>query len=281
MRLTDLLRKSLMIATKLNMDEFRAWVQYELKGYPSEEAVPEYRVCSSTYHFKNPYHGLCPIAILDEEIRDLVSELRLTSSVESLEHCLQEKSKGQHICFPVPAAFERYLRETGELMNMPVIRIVQSNSIVSALDGVRTRVLECALQLESKGILGDGIVFSSDEKIKAQSSQVINIDSFHGVFGDINHSKVSHSFTQGIGKGALESLIRAFEKMGASQEDLEELRDAVAAEPELPPEGGFGKKVAEWIGKMVAKAAQGGLQVTIQSSSQVIGAALKSYYGLT
>ena len=164
---------------------------------------------------------------------------------------------------------------------MPIVRLASTSELAGILDTVRTTLLEWALKLEAEGILGDGVMFSPEEKVKAQSSQVINIEQFHGVLGDINHSTVSHSFTQGIRKGDLESLIRAFASMGASQEDLNELRDAIAVDPESPSENGFGKNVAAWMGKMVAKAAQGGLQIAVQSSSQVIGAALKSFYGLT
>ena len=39
----DLLRKALVVATKLNIDEFKEWIELELKGYSGQETVPDYR----------------------------------------------------------------------------------------------------------------------------------------------------------------------------------------------------------------------------------------------
>lgn len=279
-KLTDLLRRALVVATKLGLEDFREWIDMELKGYPDRE-VPAYRICNADYYVRNPYHGLQPIILPTAELRKLFCEVHVRDSVESLQHCLSAGRDGEKLCFKVPPAHEMQLRKACDLLGLPIVRLANPSQLAGILDTVRTTILEWSLKLEAEGILGDGVVFTSEEKAKAQSSQVINIEQFHGVLGDINHSTVSHSFTQGIMKGDLESLILAIADMGASQEDLDELRDAIAAEPELPAESGFEKKVAAWMGKMVAKAAQGGLQIAVQSSSAVIGAALKSFYGLT
>jgi hypothetical protein len=44
-----------------------------------------------------------------------------------------------------------------------------------AIDAVRTRILVWSLELETQGILGDGIVFSKKEKEKATSTPSIDI----------------------------------------------------------------------------------------------------------
>lgn len=279
-KLPDLLRRALTIATKLGLEDFRIWIESELKGYSNAD-VPPYRVCSGDYCVQNPYHGLQPIVFPDDKVKSLFCRVPVCDSIESLQHCLAAENDGDTICYAVPPAHERQLRKACELIGMPIVRLASTSELAGILDTVRTTLLEWALKLEAEGILGDGVMFSPEEKVKAQSSQVINIEQFHGVLGDINHSTVSHSFTQGIKKGDLESLIRVIADMGASKEDLDDLRDAIAAEPDIPPESGFGEKVSAWMGKMVAKAAQGGLQVAVQSSSHVIGAALKMYYGLT
>jgi hypothetical protein len=36
----DLLRKALVVATKLNIDEFKEWIELELKGYSDKKRFP-------------------------------------------------------------------------------------------------------------------------------------------------------------------------------------------------------------------------------------------------
>ena len=46
-RVTELLQKSLVVATKLKLNEFAAWVRFELDGY-GEAELPAYRVLRGT-----------------------------------------------------------------------------------------------------------------------------------------------------------------------------------------------------------------------------------------
>ena len=42
--LATVLRKALILASRLGNQEFKEWVQSELQGYPGEAPVPDYRV---------------------------------------------------------------------------------------------------------------------------------------------------------------------------------------------------------------------------------------------
>jgi hypothetical protein len=54
---SEVLRKALAVATKLNVPEFRAWIQRELHGYSSNEGLPEYRIVKGELKSWNPYLG--------------------------------------------------------------------------------------------------------------------------------------------------------------------------------------------------------------------------------
>lgn len=62
---------------------------------------------------------------------------------------------------------------------MPVQLQLQAQIDASAfqgiLDGVRTRVLEWALGLEQRGVVGDGMTFSEGEQKRAQAGAPVNI----------------------------------------------------------------------------------------------------------
>ncbi len=71
--LPDLLRKALLISSKLGLEDFKSWVLSELNGYQSEEDIPGYRIIGSQLKVINPYHGYQPFIIEDGELARMVS----------------------------------------------------------------------------------------------------------------------------------------------------------------------------------------------------------------
>ena len=78
--LTDLLRKALLVATKLRTDDFRQWINNELHGY-GDSKVPAYRTAQADLRAKNPYHGLIPFVIQDQRLADLILNVDLRESI--------------------------------------------------------------------------------------------------------------------------------------------------------------------------------------------------------
>jgi len=70
--LPELLRNSLLVATKLSLTDFRSWVNHELNGYPSEGELPPYRYISTQLKLRNPYHGLIPFVIDDNDMMNKI-----------------------------------------------------------------------------------------------------------------------------------------------------------------------------------------------------------------
>ena len=52
---SDLLRKSLVVATKLNLADFRKWVECELNGYGKDDGLPDYRLIRCQVQSTNPF----------------------------------------------------------------------------------------------------------------------------------------------------------------------------------------------------------------------------------
>ncbi|MEG4533665.1 AbiTii domain-containing protein [Microcoleus sp. D2_18a_D3] len=50
-----LLRKALVVARKLNIQEFQQWVEKELNGYPGRSYLPQYRFMFGDLKARNPY----------------------------------------------------------------------------------------------------------------------------------------------------------------------------------------------------------------------------------
>ena len=60
---SDLLRKSLVVARKLSIKDFEEWIALELKGYLGKEEVPGYRLLSGQLKVWNPYRGFQPLTV--------------------------------------------------------------------------------------------------------------------------------------------------------------------------------------------------------------------------
>lgn len=60
-RVSDLLRKALVISKKLGIDEIEHWIVNELNGYSEHEEIPAYRKIRGEVKVWNPYHGWQPL----------------------------------------------------------------------------------------------------------------------------------------------------------------------------------------------------------------------------
>jgi len=180
--ISDLLRKALLVATKLKLNDFRDWVDKELNGY-RKGPVPEYRELKATVRLKNPYHGLIPVVFPNKEIANVVCNIYVRDPIGNLVSILENQTKDKSDpIYPLTPEQEHFLISHQDGMGLPPIRTVSASALYTIIDIVRTQILEWSLKLEEKGILGKGMTFSNDEREIAVSSQEINIHNFQGVF---------------------------------------------------------------------------------------------------
>ncbi|MCW6026468.1 hypothetical protein K4043_00405 [Stenotrophomonas sp. SRS1] len=279
--INDLLRKALMVATKLNLAEFRGWILSELNGYSGTglESLPAYRIIQGDLRVHNPYHGLQPF-ILPKDLHDSVARIHVTESVASLGELVSGTRRGE-ITYQFQPEAERLLMSLqGEFAQLRPLRVVGPNKLIAILNTVRTRIMEWALSLEAEGVLGDGISFSASEKKTAMSSHNIRIENFQGILGNVEGGSVSQTNTQNIAASDFSSLARYLAEKGVREADIKELEHAVRDDPEPRTAGGFGPKVSAWIGKMVTLAASGGWEVSVATAGGVLATALSKFYGV-
>ena len=73
-KVSDLLRKALVVAAKLNVGEFRQWIEQELHGYKGDaDSIPKYRHIKGELKATHPMYGLVPAIISDSELEDKLS----------------------------------------------------------------------------------------------------------------------------------------------------------------------------------------------------------------
>jgi hypothetical protein len=184
-----LLRKVKLAAAKLQLKSLETWVEQELNGYSSE--LPDYRKVTGQPAGWNSYNGWIPVYSDDERFMELISKAPVSQSVATLQDLIDNNSGGS-LHFPLPPGMVASLNE---LMSFQTPRIVIQfgrGCIISILDAVRNMVLDWAIEMEKKGVLGDGMSFDPNEKIQAEQAMTTfhigSIGSFVGNMGNGNTS---------------------------------------------------------------------------------------------
>ncbi len=177
---SSLLRKALVVATKLQVSDFESWARSELEGYQDEGVpVPAYRKLNGAPHVWNPYHGYQDLQCGSAKLAETISIMPLGASVDALEQG-SRSSSGTWI-FSYPPDKEHSLMNAMSGVKMKPSLHISESAIRGVLGRVRTIVLQWSLTLEQQGVLGEGMTFTQEERAQAAA---VHIDTFiQGVSG--------------------------------------------------------------------------------------------------
>jgi AbiTii len=195
-RVSDLLRRVKLAATKLGLGSVEDWVEHELNGY-GKLPVPEYRIINGRPMFQRPLMGAGwePLA----GAVDQLSTRHVSQSIASLEE-LANAPEDSTLHFPFPDTIVEQLNKMNDTVGWGMTLEVSRSSIVSILDRVRTSVLDWALKMEQAGVLGSEFSFDATDKVKARSATTtINIGSIGSFAGNLGAGNVAGDITvQGL-----------------------------------------------------------------------------------
>jgi hypothetical protein len=184
--LTSLLRKCVVIASKLDLKDFLAWTNNELRGYSDDEKLPSYRLVPAELKGFNPYNGMWLPLMFQEDAPTWARQRGLSQSIAELEAVIDKSIN--HIELSLPENLARRLMESADMPRPPVSHI-NINCVIAVLDAVRNVILDWSLKLEANGILGEGMVFTTREK-QAAMSNTYNIQNFNGILGPVNATSI-------------------------------------------------------------------------------------------
>ncbi len=177
---SDVLRKALVVATKLNLSVFEEWITSELNGYGDGAEVPEYRVLSGQVMAQNPYRrDWMPVVFHNAETAERMSKIALNHPIAEIDGMLN--TSRSRVDFTFPRELELKIMEGFGLPGPPV-RCFDRSGLDKIMDVVRTAILNWMLRLEKDGIFGKQLSFTKEEKdtVMAKSYQVNN---FYGNTG--------------------------------------------------------------------------------------------------
>ena len=172
-RVDDLLRKAVVVATTLGIDDFRVWAAKELQGYAGDTTTPAYRQVIGVVRAFHPARWWIPVILPDKDLQKRLKSRAAGEPISELENFYRDSHKVDMVQMgPAPDAEKLTLEDLMELVPYEwVLRIfgdtreyqpgtaptlmVSRPTIKGILDAVRNEVLRWSLALESQGILGE------------------------------------------------------------------------------------------------------------------------------
>jgi hypothetical protein len=233
---SDLLRKSLVAATKLNLPDFKMWIDKEMSAYKATDDFPEYREVTGQVKAFNPYQGgWIPVGFQNPKQGENFSKRKSGQSIAQLESLLQG-NKNDQFAMPFSMEVQNDLRESMNY-DVEVTLFVQRASLVHIIETVRTIILNWTLKLEEGNILGEGMTFTTEEKRQASSTTYNNVNNFHGNVTDSQVQQGSPHSTQNMVKNELDleavklfldAFTAAIQKLSLSEETQKEVTAEMA-----------------------------------------------------
>lgn len=225
------LRKAHIIASKLKLAEFDAWIQKELNGYNSEDETPEYRRVRGALKAFNPHNGWIPVVIDNSDIANAICERKLRESISVIvDLCADNASNEVH--YSIPDELVNFLNKKSNLfINTNYLLFIGVHYVKGIIEHVKDSLLQWTLKLEENEIVGADLSFTPQEKDKAEAlSQTIN--NFYGTTNVIaaptsntqiavgdNNSVV---FDYGNGKNVVDEIKDSIEQEEIAKEDKDE-----------------------------------------------------------
>ena len=230
---SSLLRKAVVVSKKLGITEIESWINQELSGYPADkDAVPSYREVSGVIKVFNPYHGWQPLNFGNADLGEDLSKRKISQAIGELV-AIAESEKPGNLHVPFSQHTKNALMKMMAVPLEPTL-LVSDAQIHGILEAVRNEILNWALDLETKGIVGDGMSFSKEEKeVASQVTYQVtnNIGSMQN--SQLQQDSAGASQTQNIAlpsvdiSSFIEELKASLNDLGLNSDDTAELEAEV------------------------------------------------------
>ncbi|MCM7546269.1 abortive phage resistance protein [Enterobacter hormaechei] len=282
----ELLSKAKMIAAKLDLEDISEWLDHELSGYPSLDSLPPYRIITEAQVMAlDPYRGWIPFQIVNttgvnQEVYDSLTTIHINNPVAMLvDHAKSESVLHSDL----PAFMVDFIHKTTPY-KYRMAWCIYPAQIINILSSVRLKILNWALLLEKNGILGEGLLFSKEEKKEAASMTVNNINNFNG---SVNNSGAIGAGNTGdihqqntIIAGDFNSLERQLKEYGIEDNDIRELKLAIDQSSAPTSSNNLGGKIGNWVGSMIGKAYSGSLKIAGTAAPALLTNAICAYFNI-
>lgn len=189
-----LLRITFTIARKLDLSELEKWAVKELKGYDIDDDIPAYRQVVGYIVIPIDHQRWNKVLV---EGGDKYTRPELRESIPSL---LEYKKSNNDIFIK---AFDNKtcenLQRIWGLGNYVFGLEVSTSYIENIIETVRTIILDWALLLEEKGIKGENLSFSKEDKERISTDESVT-NFIINIYGNVDNTQIQ----QGTNKSSQE-----------------------------------------------------------------------------
>lgn len=195
---STILRKAKVIASKLDLQDLKDWIDSELSGYEcSMEELPAHRKGIGAPKFYNPYHGWRPIMTDDGWLGRTIRTVYLPQPVAELEEMAQGGASDTLVMDYHPVLEQAMQKQLPARMQCGLH--FSKSQIRSALEFVRNRTLDWSLELQTRGISGEGHSFAAADKKEARMVTNNIYGGNIGVLGDVAGNATTSRFVNSGG----------------------------------------------------------------------------------
>jgi hypothetical protein len=282
--ISQTLRRTLVLAYRLQNDGLKSWIESELNGYANREALPDYRKGTGTAKglFLGPLGAALqnqpiPSGILEQQHRFWATDIALTQPIASYDNRDDDRTAiiqwPQDLVVYYQSKFYRGYALNRAWMEIP------GSMIAGLVDTVRTRLLTFALEIQSQ--LPDDTEKAVEQIEPATVDKLVAIHIYGGnvQFGD---GGVINAHT--IITGNMESLEKALKAIGVDNDEFNELQKSIELDAAEASEGGrpksLGARTLAWIGKTSVKVAKSGLKIGADAATTVLTEWIKKQAGI-
>jgi len=153
--IVSILRKTLVLAKKLNLSDLEILIRNELNWYGNKDKIPKYRIVQGyRIIWWNPYKGWVLANINDDKLFDLLTTIEMYESISVIEEFAKRWS-------------EKILptEHMAKFMNISTEYkvCVDKTPFINIIEYLKNLILETCINLEKEWINGNWISFSNQE----------------------------------------------------------------------------------------------------------------------
>lgn len=153
--IVSILRKTLVLAKKLNLSDLEILIKSELNWYDNKGKIPKYRIVKGArIVWWNPYYGWILANIDNDKLFDLLTTIKIYESISVIEKFAQRW-----------AAVSLSTEYMSSFMNISTEYKVQvgKTPFINIIEYLKNFILETCIDLEKEWINGNWISFSNKE----------------------------------------------------------------------------------------------------------------------
>jgi len=148
-KLSDLLRKTKIIAQEIDDKKFLKWIEKELNGYNENDKIPDYRIVKGEPMGWNPYNGWIPFIHENPKTQELLSKRVISQSIGELENLVENKEKSNSLQMPYPVEIQaKFSKSVG--LTTKFTLFIPSLAIYRILNSARNKLLDWVISVGKK-----------------------------------------------------------------------------------------------------------------------------------